>query len=78
MPAIIVSTVIGIIISCLIINPLTALFLGGLGIVKCTFSIPFTFVTVAGIGLILLSFGLACLLSVKIKKIAPRALLSGE
>jgi ABC-type antimicrobial peptide transport system permease subunit len=78
MPAIIISTVIGIIISCLIINPLTALFLSSLGIVKCTFNIPIAFVTVAGIGLILLSFGIACLLSLKIKKIAPRALLAGE
>lgn len=78
MPAIILSTVIGIIISCLAINPLLSLFFGSLGIVKCTFNIPIVFVTVAGIGLILLSFGTACLLSLKIKKIAPRNLLVGE
>ncbi len=78
MPAIIASTVVGLIVSCLIINPLTALFLSGLGIVKCTFNIPFVFITVAGIGLILLSFAIACLLSLKIKKIAPRNLLTGE
>lgn len=78
MPAIIISTVAGLIISCLIINPLTALFLSGLGIVKCTFNIPITFIAVSGTGLILLSFGIACLLSLKIKKIAPRNLLAGE
>lgn len=78
MPAITVSTVIGIIISCFIINPLTGLFLSGIGIVKCTFTIPIGFVTVAGTGLILLSFLIACLLSVKIKNISPRALLTGE
>ena len=78
MPAIILSTVVGIIVSCLVINPLLSLFLSSLGIVKCTFNIPILFVTVAGIALILLSFGIACLLSLKIKKIAPRTLLSGE
>ncbi|MDE7400457.1 MAG: ABC transporter permease [Clostridia bacterium] len=78
MPAIIISTVVGLIISALVINPLTALFLGSLGIVKCTFNIPFVFITVAGIALILLAFGIACLLSLKVKKIAPRALLAGE
>lgn len=78
MPTIIISTVIGIIISCLAINPLMSLFLSSLGIVKCTFNIPVVFSVVAGIGLILLSFGIACLLSLKIKKIAPRNLLVGE
>lgn len=78
MPAIIVSTVIGLIISCLTINPLLSLFFSSLGIVKCTFNIPIVFVTLAGIGLIIISFGIACLLSLKIKKISPKNLLVGE
>ncbi len=78
MPAIILSTVVGIIVSCLVINPLMSLFLSSMGIVKCTFSIPVAFSTLAGIGLIIISFGIACLLSLKIKKIAPRHLLVGE
>ena len=78
MPAVIISTVIGIVISCFAINPLMSLFLSSLGIVKCTFNIPVVFAAVAGIGLILLSFGIACLLSLKVKKIAPRILLTGE
>lgn len=78
MPSVIFSTIVGIIISCVAINPLTSIFLSGIGIVKCTFHIPVVFVTIAGILLILLSFGIACLLSLKIKKIAPRALLVGE
>ncbi len=78
MPSVIVSTVVGIILSCTVINPLIALFLNSIGIVKCTFTIPVVFTVVAGIGLILLSFGLACLLSRKIKKIAPCNLLVGE
>lgn len=76
MPAIIISTIVGIVISCLIINPLMALFLSTMGIVKCTFSIPVAFTVFAGIGLIAASFGIACLLSLKIKKIAPRNLLA--
>ena len=78
MPAIILSTVVGIIVSCLVINPLMSLFLSSMGIVKCTFNIPAVFSAVAGTGIILLSFGIACLLSLKIKKIAPRNLLVGE
>lgn len=78
MPAIIISIVIGVIISCLTINPLLSLFFSSLGIVKCTFNIPIVFVTVAGFLLILFSFGIACLLSLKVKKISPRSLLVGE
>lgn len=78
MPAIIISTVVGIIISCIAINPLMSLFLSSMGIIKCTFGMPYLFVVFAGIGLILLAFGIACLLSLKIKKIAPRNLLVGE
>ncbi|MDE7256928.1 MAG: ABC transporter permease, partial [Clostridia bacterium] len=78
MPAVIISTVFGLIVSCLVINPLLSLFFSTLGIVKCTFNIPVVFSTVAGAGLIVLSFGIACLLSVRVKKIAPRNLLVGE
>ena len=78
MPSIIVSAVIGLIVGCLIINPLLSLFFSSLGIMKCTFNVPIGFITIAGLGLILLSFGMACLLSLKIKRIAPRNLLVGE
>ena len=78
MPAIILSTVVGLILSSVLVNPLLSLFMSGLGIVKCTFTVPIAFNIIAGIGLILVSFGIACLLSMKIKKIAPRNLLSGE
>lgn len=78
MPAIILSTVVGIIISCLVINPLLSLFFSSIGIVKCTFSIPVVFSALAGVGLIILSFCISCLLSLRIKKIAPCALIAGE
>ncbi len=78
MPTIILSTILGIIISCLVINPAMSLFMSSIGIIKCTFDIPVGFSAIAGVGLILLSFGIACLMSLKIKKIAPRSLLVGE
>lgn len=78
MPAIIISTVVGLVVSSLAINPLLSLFFSSLGILKCTFTVPAGFIAGAGIALILLSFGIACLLSLKVKKIAPRNLLAGE
>lgn len=78
MPSLIISTVIGIILGSLVINPMLALFLGGIGIVKCTFAVPAVFNIIAGIGIVLFAFGTACLLSLRVKKISPRELLSGE
>lgn len=75
MPAVIFSAAIGLVVCSLIINPLTALFLSGIGIVRCTFTVPVGFITAAGIGLVLFAFATACLLSLKIRKIAPKALL---
>lgn len=78
MPAVIISTTIGIVISSVFINPLVALFLRGIGIVKCTFKVSMVFNITAGTGLILFTFLAACLLSFKIRKNTPRALMSGE
>lgn len=78
MPAVIISTIVGLIISCAVINPLMSLFLSAIGIVKCTFAPPVLFSAFAGIGLIAFAFAFACLLSLKVKKIAPRAILTGE
>ena len=78
MPAVILSTVVGIVVGCLVINPLLSLFLSSMGIVKCTFGVPVAFSVIAGLGLILFAFAFACLLSLKIRKISPRNLLVGE
>lgn len=78
MPSVILSTTVGILISSLVINHLISLFLYGIGIVKCTFTVPIVFLVAAGIGLILFTFGIACLMSLKIKGLAPRRLLAGE
>lgn len=78
MPAMILSATVGLIACSFIINPLMSLFLSGIGIVKCTFTVPIEFTVVAGVGLVCFAFAVVCLLSLKIRKIAPRALLSGE
>lgn len=78
MPTTIISVIVGLIVSAVIINPLVALFLSGIGIVKCTFTVSTAFIAVSGIVLILFAFVTVCLLSLKIRKIAPKSLLSGE
>ena len=78
MPAVTISTIVGVTVCSFIINPLVALFLKDLGIVKCTFRVPVEYNILAGAGMILASFGIACVLSMRIKKITPRAMLAGE
>lgn len=78
MPAIIISAVVGLVVGCFVINSVLSLFFSTLGILKCTFAVPVGFVTAAGICLVVLTFAIACLLSLRIRKITPKALLSGE
>ena len=78
MPAVILSTVVGVAVCSFIINPLAVLFLKDIGIVKCTFRVPAGYNVLAGMGMIVAAFVIVCLLSMKIKKITPRALLTGE
>lgn len=78
MPAVIISTIIGIVASSFLINPILSVFLSSIGIVKCTFTVPIGLVICSGIGLIVVSFVIACLLSLRVKKIAPRTLLTNE
>lgn len=75
MPAVVLSTVVGVTVCSFMINPMVAVFLKDLGIVKCTFTVPVGYNILAGIGMILAAFGIACLLSLKIKRITPKALL---
>ncbi len=78
MPATLISIMLGLAASCLVMNPLIALFLSRISIVKCTFAVPPEFVAGAGLGIVLFAFVVVCLLSLKIRKIAPRTLLTGE
>ena len=78
MPSIIISSAVGIAVSMQIINPLMAVFLSGIGVVKGTFIVPVRLSIIAGIVLVIFAFGSACLMSLRVKKIAPRELLAGE
>lgn len=78
MPLVIISAAVGIFISAQIINPLFALFLSGVGVVKCTFTVPMGFNVIAGIGLVVFAFGAACLMSLRVRRITARELLVGE
>lgn len=78
MPPIIVSAVLGIALGTVVINPFMAVFMSDVGIVKCNFAVSVGFNVIAGIGLILFAFGAACVMSMRVRKIAPRELLAGE
>ena len=78
LPAALIAAAVGIAASAAVINPVVALFLGGIGIMKCTFTVPLGWIAAGGAGLVLMAFGLACLMSLRIRKIAPVALLAGE
>ena len=78
LPAVVLSAAAGLTVCAAIINPLTALFLRGIGIVKCTFTVPLGWIAAAGAGMILFTFGASCLLSLRIRRIAPVTLLRGE
>lgn len=78
MPTVIISVIVGTALSCIGINPLLSVFMSELGIVKCTFAVPADFILIAGAGLTAATFLFACLLSRRIRRIAPRELLAGE
>ena len=78
MPSIIFSAAVGIAVSMWLINPLIAVFLSGVGIVKGVFIVPVGISIISGTVLVLFAFGAACLMSLRVKKIAPKNLLSGE
>lgn len=78
MPAIIFSAALGLVLSSFIINPLLSLFFSTIGIIKCSFAVPVGFITAAGTWLVLFTFGMACFLSLKVRKITPKALLLEE
>lgn len=78
LPVTALSTIAGLILCGYIINPLIALFLRGVGMVKCTYAVPAGFISAAGAGVVLFAFAIVCLLSLRIRKIAPEVLLTGE
>ena len=78
MPPVMISVLVGFFLNSMVINPLTGLFLRGIGILKCTFAVPGGFLAAAGAGMIVYTFAMTCLLSLRIRKIVPREMLMGE
>ncbi len=78
MPAIVISTAIGITVSCFVINPLLSFYLSNIGIVKSTFTVPYVLCGIVGAIIVVISFLIACMLSRRVRKIAPRELLVNE
>lgn len=78
LPALVLSLAVGLVLSGAVINPLLAVFLSGIGILKCTFIVPAGFIVLAGVGLVFAAFGTACLLSLRIRRIVPKGLLMDE
>lgn len=78
MPSIIFSTVVSSIISCFIVNPYIATIMNLFGIMKLNFTIPVDLVIYTGIGFVVVSFVFAILLSLRIRKIKPYELITGE
>lgn len=78
MPVVIISTIIGSVVNSCLINPLASLFLSNIGIVKCMFAIPYDLITLFAVVLVVLTFIVICIMSLRIKHITPKALLSGE
>ena len=78
MPAAVFSAALGIVVSIQVINPLLTLFLGGLGIVRCAYEVSFGFCAAGGAALVAFTFVMACLMSLRVRKITPRELLAGE
>lgn len=78
MPMVLIAAVLGLVVSSFAINPLLSVFMGGIGIVKCTFIVPIGLIVGLGAGFIAIAFATACLLSLRVKNITPRALLAGE
>ncbi|MBQ2938104.1 MAG: ABC transporter permease [Clostridia bacterium] len=78
MPSIILSVISSCIISSFIVNPCLTLIMSMFGVMKLTFDIPVMLIIFMGIGFVVVSFIFALILSLKIKKIEPYKLLSGE
>ena len=78
MPAIILGTILSLIVSSILANPYLTLIMSIFGIMKGTFTIPVLSIIIMGICQIAISFGIAYLLSGRIKKVEPYKLLIAE
>ena len=78
MPSIIISTIIGTIISYYATNPYIGLMMRPFGIMKCTMVLPMDLLIITVVFIIGVSLVASILMSLKIRKIEPTDLLVGE
>lgn len=78
MPMMLIALLVGFTVGVLCVNPLLSVLFAGIGIMKATFPIPA--LLTAGFALIILIFAfvVSVLVSLRIRRIAPRALIAGE
>ena len=78
MPSIVISTILGTIISYYATNPYIGLMMRPFGIMKCTMVLPIDLLIITVLFIIGVSFIASILMSLKIRKIEPTDLLIGE
>lgn len=78
MPVVILAVIAGFAIGVLTINPLLTVLFGGIGIMKAMFEIPAGLTIAFAAAIVVFSFGISCLVSLRVRKITPRALITGE
>lgn len=78
MPSIIIASILGAIISCAIVNPFIGKIMYMFGIMKLNMPIPYYMVIIFTIAYIIFSFGIALLLSRRIKKLEAYDLLMAD
>lgn len=76
LPVILLATVFGIIMGVIFINPLLSALFGGIGILKAMFPIPAVITVAFGAIIIIFALVTAVLVSLRVRKIAPRALIA--
>ena len=78
MPTIVVATLLGTTISYFLVNPYIGLMMSPFGIMKCSMDLPLDLIIITVVFIIGLSIITAVLMSLKIKKVKPVNLLTGE
>ncbi len=78
MPVVLIAALVGFSVGIAAINPLLTLLFSGIGIMKATFVIPAGLTAAFAAAIIIFSFAVSCLVSLRIRKITPRALIAGE
>lgn len=78
MPVIVLSETAGLVIWSLAVNSIVALFMRGLGAMRCSFKIPVTLVAGLGMLLLILSLCIIALMALRIRRADPMTLMTDE